>query len=297
MMNPIYDDIRRLAQVIPLEELYLNADVQQVLADYLLHCHQTRNAAREHTEILDRFKRLAANRPTQPEQSPTAGEMSGLVDCWSGIVRRVSNLGTPPSASVTNKWWKRLVDAYTEPHRRYHNLVHIINVIRAVDTLIGSWTTPAISPADRDLILIAAWFHDVVYDPKRNNNEAESAEVARQFLVDIPRHDLIDTIVSLVMATRYPSAMPANNLAPILRDADLSPLAFPRTAFMADARDIRQEYAHLSDEEWLKGRLAFGQMLLDQPQIYATEFGRQQWEPIARANLGEMVHTLSGGSK
>ncbi len=32
-----------------------------------------------------------------------------------------------------DKWWRRIVDAYTESHRRYHNLFHLYQMFQHYD--------------------------------------------------------------------------------------------------------------------------------------------------------------------
>ena len=61
----------------------------------------------------------------------------------------------------------RLAAAYDAPARHYHNLQHIENLLGRVE--VHSLHDPVV-------VGLAVWFHDVVYDPLRPDNEAQSAE-------------------------------------------------------------------------------------------------------------------------
>src|SRR5689334_15837407 len=82
---------------------------------------------------------------------------------------RYAPLVLPPSVIDT------LSAAYAEPQRAYHTATHIHEVLHWFDTVhdeVG-WR----SPAD---VYLAVVFHDAVYDPTRHDNEARSAQLARE---------------------------------------------------------------------------------------------------------------------
>ena len=63
--------------------------------------------------------------------------------------------------------WAALVGAWSEPHRRYHDLAHLAAVLGLVSGLPGA--------DDPDAVRLAAWYHDIAYDPERTDNEEVSA--------------------------------------------------------------------------------------------------------------------------
>ena len=69
----------------------------------------------------------------------------------------------------------RLLAAYGDPARRYHDLHHLAEVLGHVDTLEAVATDPV-------AVRLAAWFHDAVYDPKALDNEERSAALAEHEL-------------------------------------------------------------------------------------------------------------------
>ena len=80
-----------------------------------------------------------------------------LVDQWSALVTRV--LAEAPADDVRAAG-SALLDRYAEPHRRYHSTAHLAEVLDRIDELRGSAAFP-------DLVRLAAWFHDAIYDPTR----------------------------------------------------------------------------------------------------------------------------------
>ena len=64
-----------------------------------------------------------------------------------------------------------LVRAYTAPDRHYHDLAHIEAMLASARAYHGALSDPA-------AVAAAIWFHDAVYDTRRHDNEAKSAELA-----------------------------------------------------------------------------------------------------------------------
>ena len=65
-----------------------------------------------------------------------------------------------------------LVAAYTAPGRHYHNLAHIEDCLAALARVDN------LSAAEREILTEAIWWHDVVYDATRTDNEEFSARLA-----------------------------------------------------------------------------------------------------------------------
>ncbi len=65
-----------------------------------------------------------------------------------------------------------LVAAYTAPGRHYHNLAHIEDCLAALARVEN------LSPREREILSEAIWWHDVVYDATRADNEELSAQLA-----------------------------------------------------------------------------------------------------------------------
>src|SRR5512138_1006779 len=80
--------------------------------------------------------------------------------------------------AVASGYFDVLDALYAEPHRKYHGMHHIENLLQRLDML-----TPFSRPGfDRFLEAeVAIWFHDAVYDIRSKQNEETSALLARGF--------------------------------------------------------------------------------------------------------------------
>ncbi len=196
--------------------------------------------------------------------------MSGLVgfEAWAELA------GDSPTSRTE---WAALVAAWSEPHRRYHDLAHLAAVLSLVATMAGSATDP-------DAVRLAAWYHDVAYDPERSDNEEVSAGRARAGLRGLVPDERVDEVSRLVLLTAGHDPEPGDANGAVLCDADLAVLAGPPDAYAAYASAVRAEYGHLSDDEFTAGRIGVLEHLLGLPALFRTE-AAQRWTQPARANL------------
>jgi predicted metal-dependent HD superfamily phosphohydrolase len=174
--------------------------------------------------------------------------------------------------------WAAVVAAWGEPHRRYHDLAHLAAVLG----LVGELEAAAADPA---AVRLAAWYHDVVYDPRRNDNEQVSAERARAGLRGLVPDERVAEVVRLVLLTAGHDPAPDDANGAVLCDADLAVLAGPPDAYATYASAVREEYRHLSDAEFTAGRIAVLEHLLALPALYRLPAVAGSWTPRARANL------------
>ena len=87
----------------------------------------------------------------------------------------------------------------------------------------------------------------------------------------------------LLTAGHDPAPDDANGA--VLCDADLAVLASPPEAYAAYASAVREEYGHLSDEEFTAGRIAVLEHLLALPALYRTAEAAAAVDRRAAANL------------
>jgi predicted metal-dependent HD superfamily phosphohydrolase len=177
---------------------------------------------------------------------------------------------------------------HREPHRRYHGVRHVVWVVRHVHELVVD-----VAVRDAPAVAAAAFFHDAVYHPPANDNEAESAALAERVLAELGWDARrCRAVGDLVRATagHEPDGDPDRN---VLIDADLAVLGSEPAAYQAYATGVRVEYAHLDDDAWRRGRAEVVRRLLARQPLFATEPGRRRWESRARANLAAELATLT----
>ncbi|MEI5671832.1 MULTISPECIES: HD domain-containing protein [unclassified Nocardioides] len=172
-----------------------------------------------------------------------------------------------------------LIAAYADETRGYHDTLHLTEVLDRLDELAAAGTS-----YDVRAVLLAAWFHDAVYDGERDAEE-RSATWAEDALPGLVAPEVVEEVARLVRLTEthHPEDHDANGCA--LSDADLAILAAPAERYASYTSSVRQEYAHLDDEVFRAGRAQVLGGLADKEHLFHTAYAREQWEAAARANL------------
>jgi predicted metal-dependent HD superfamily phosphohydrolase len=209
--------------------------------------------------------------------------MRHLADAWVATLRRVGARDDIAHAGV------EVISAYADGRRRYHDLRHLDDVLRNVDDL-------APYAADADAVRIAAWFHDVVYDPTRSDNERQSAVTAERTLHRL-RVDksVVQEVCRLVLLTETHDPAADDRNGAVLCDADLAVLASDPQRYAEYAAAVREEYSHVADDDFRRGRAGVLRSLLALPVLFRTPYGHAQWEATARHNLQTELTLLSAG--
>jgi predicted metal-dependent HD superfamily phosphohydrolase len=139
----------------------------------------------------------------------------------------------------------------------YHNISHTMEVIESAKKISE---LENINESDKEIIIIASWFHDTGYFHCCNGHEEQSSEYARDFLgrESYPA-EKTEIVLECIRATKYPQN-PKNKLEEIICDADLHHLGMPgieqRSELLRRELDIKG--IKKSDElEWLKISLDF----------------------------------------
>ena len=180
-----------------------------------------------------------------------------------------------------------LVARYSEKHRHYHTLRHIAACLDHLDQVreIAS---------DHFCLETAIWFHDVIYNPKSNNNEQLSARTARNFLattrVDERTTGKIDHFIRL---TSHPST-PRSQDEKLLIDIDLSILGASPESFELYDRQIRKEYHFIPEFLYKRKRKAILNGFLERGTIYQSDWFFARCEDNARSNIKRALRVLDG---
>ncbi|MGY8857126.1 MAG: HD domain-containing protein [Pseudomonadales bacterium] len=187
--------------------------------------------------------------------------------------------------------WQDIVTRYGEPQRAYHTLNHIKQLLVQFDSVKHHLAEPHI-------IALALYYHDVIYDPTRSDNELKSAEFATDALSPYLSTEPCQQIHALIMMTashQIDTLVDRNkyNDAAYLLDMDLSILGTPWSAYEQYAKAIRQEYKHIADNNYRDGRTAVLQGLLAHPKLYLTDHYYNQLETQARANIKRELTLLA----
>jgi predicted metal-dependent HD superfamily phosphohydrolase len=188
----------------------------------------------------------------------------------------------------THRLAAELKAAYSEPHRRYHTLAH---VEKCLAELRSAWFY-AVHLHEIEWALL---FHDVVYDPRRQDNEARSADWACRVMDELRRpEDEKARVRSMILATAH-SAEPRTPDEALLLDADLSILGADEAVFDEYDRAVRVEYAWVPEQAYRNARAQVLRSFLSREPIYHTALFRGRYEEPARANLRRALARLENG--
>jgi predicted metal-dependent HD superfamily phosphohydrolase len=215
---------------------------------------------------------MAATPVTRPE----------LLARWHDLLSRCQAQPTDPDPYGTD-----LLTRWSQPHRLYHCLGHLVAVLDHIEKLAGY-------AADPDAVLLAAWFHDAVYRPDLTENEERSARLAERALPGAGvAADLAAEVARLVRLTVSHDPAPGDSNGEVLCDADLAVLAGAPSAYAAYAAAVREEYAFVPDDVFRQGRAAVLRQLLALPRLFRTPSGHAQWEQAARRNVATELELLT----
>ena len=181
-----------------------------------------------------------------------------------------------------------LAAAYADPSRGYHDTRHLGEVLTRLDELAGAGTE-----YDATAVLLAAWFHDAVYDGERDAEE-RSAAWAEDALAPLVPAPVVAEVARLVRLTETHQPDDADPNGCALSDADLAILAAPQDRYDEYVAAVRREYAHLPDDVFDAGRAAVLGALAAKPHLFHTAYAREHWEAPARANLERELAALAG---
>ena len=193
------------------------------------------------------------------------------------------------SAAIT-ALWQDIAARYNEPQRAYHTLDHIQQLFVQFEQIRHALHEPHI-------IALALFFHDVIYDPKRSDNELKSAEYAVEVLKDYLSAEQCQYIYALIMMTathQINKSVDEDKIsdAAYLLDMDLSILGGSWSEYQQYAQAVRQEYAHVTKLNYRVGRIAVLQKLLTHTTLYLTDYYHSRLEKQARDNIKREISFL-----
>lgn len=174
-----------------------------------------------------------------------------------------------------------LLQRWGEDHRRYHDRAHLLNVLESLDTL-----SHHLQQSPPRAVVLAAWFHDAVYRGVAGEDEEASAKLAENRLSEpgLPTPEIAE-VARLVRLTSTHQPAAGDTAGALLCDADLSVLARPEPAYRRYVRAVREEYRHVNDVDFARGRTAVVRHLLELDPLFHTAAGRSLWQAGARRNL------------
>jgi predicted metal-dependent HD superfamily phosphohydrolase len=195
---------------------------------------------------------------------------------------------------TTGEVWARLDAGYRDPARAYHGWAHIEAMLAGLESVRG---LDEFSDARFDLVELAIFFHDAVYETRRKDNEARSAEFFRvsagegNGIGEVGRAHVVEMIVAT--ASHRPSVDISTRL---LLDLDLAILGSDPLHYSAYVDAVRREYAAVPEDAWRHGRAAVLKRFLERERIYQTAHFGARLEAQARANIAAEIARLAAAA-
>ncbi|MFM2374798.1 MAG: hypothetical protein RLZZ234_793 [Candidatus Parcubacteria bacterium] len=195
----------------------------------------------------------------------TAQEMSQLKYQYERIVRAC---GIKARKKTIAEECARDISRYQAPGRFYHNLTHIKNMLNLINEHVTEFEQPW-------LVRFAALKHDVIYDVHNTrDNETHSAIDAATTGARLgmkERHQ--SAVVRLIMATEHLGNQhrALRHDEKLLADIDLDGFSRSWDTVLGNARRVRAEFAHVSDDDFAKGQNAFLVALQMRGFIYQSD--------------------------
>lgn len=181
--------------------------------------------------------------------------------------------------------WNEIRSAYEAKGRYYHKLAHLEHLYRQlqeIKPLINDWNT----------VLFSLYYHDIVYDATKGDNEEQSAVIAEKRMKTLGISESeIESCRQQILATKS-HAVAVENDTNLFTDADLSILGSPWDTYHLYARNVRNEYKVYPDFLYNPGRKKVLNHFLEMDRIFKTEVFFEKFELQARGNLQKEAESL-----
>lgn len=206
--------------------------------------------------------------------------MKDLSVTWNKLTLKYTENGR-----LVDELWIEIEKAYTSKRRHYHNLAHLAymieRAIRYSDQLY-----------EHDTVMFSIFYHDIIYNTGRQDNEQKSADIAHDRLtrLEVP----VDKIMKCqcqIMATKDHKDN-ADSDTNFLVDFDLAILGDTPKTYEEYTKKIRSEYTIYPNFLYKKGRKKVLQHFLAMDRIFKTHEFHSRYEKQARENLRTELRQL-----
>jgi predicted metal-dependent HD superfamily phosphohydrolase len=170
---------------------------------------------------------------------------------------------------------------------RYHTLEHTREVVAGC---VEIGTGMSLTGEEMEIIILAAWFHDIGYLDGAEEHEARGVRIAEDFLHEQRYPEArIPLVTGCIAATKVPQR-PTTVLEQIVCDADLMYIGGPRFRERSDA--LREEWqlrmgVRFGDVEWLQKNIEFVGSC-----EFHTGFVRRTYGGMRGRNLSQLYERL-----
>lgn len=179
---------------------------------------------------------------------------------------------------LINVRWTEIEKNYSGKKRHYHKLQHLDNLLSQLTIIKGeikNWETT----------LFTLYYHDIIYNATKSDNEEKSAELAEKRMKEISvSNNIIEQCKKQILATKshHKSIDSDTNY---FTDADLSVLGQSWKTYTLYYKNVRKEYAIYPTFIYNPGRKKVLNHFLSMDRIFKTDFFYNKFETQAKQNL------------
>jgi len=186
---------------------------------------------------------------------------------------------------LINELWTEIVKNYSSKKRYYHTLQHLDNLLSQLTDVQGeiqNWET----------ILFTLFYHDIIYNSIKSDNEEKSAELAEKRMKQITVSNYkIELCKEQILATKS-HIKSTDSDTNYFTDADLSVLGQSWEKYSLYYNNVRKEYSIYPDLVYNPGRKKVLKYFLSLNRIFKTDFFYNKFEIQARQNLQQEIDLL-----
>lgn len=188
--------------------------------------------------------------------------------------------------ALIHQQWNEIATAYGQQQRYYHNLTHLQHLYNSLLPLKNAFT-------HWDETMFSLFYHDVVYNTLKNDNEEQSALKARDAMTALDVSSaMIDFTCEQILCTKNHSLHQEADIN-YFTDADLAILGEEWTVYQTYAFNVRKEYSIYPESVYKPGRKKVLAHFLSMHRIYKTEFFFDIYEGSARINIKKELTMLN----
>lgn len=182
---------------------------------------------------------------------------------------------------ITLQEMSMLTTLYTQPHRTYHNMTHIMECL----TEFENARVESLTYRDIQIVEKAIWYHDAVYNPYSKENEVQSALLLQEgsWYADVINKQVRNAIWA---TARHLVTQENLSLATqVMLDIDLSGFGKPTPECLQNGLNVRNEYYKTNEYQFAEGRLKFLRAIMQRESLYYTDFFKEKYHVQSQKNL------------
>jgi predicted metal-dependent HD superfamily phosphohydrolase len=199
-------------------------------------------------------------------------ETKVVYHCWTEV-EAYFDISTEAGKVIFDE----IVDTHQRPNRYYHNLAHVRQILGLIDT-------QKVTKEQRIILILAAFYHDLVYVLASLINETLSCQKVIDTFESI---GIVDPIVTqaakIILDTN--SHESEDELSQLFLDMDMSILGVDRPSYQIYLQQLEKEYSKIPKLLYRRGRKKFLENTLARPSIFFSPHFLDHYEKQAISNL------------